>query len=105
MGIHSDKFGSSKILSLELLGECTRLAASTEAEVGQEQGGQRRKRCVYGHSEKKKKNSRGPQSVTTEGAPSILFNKDHFLGAVLLSFYLYACTYIADPHDSHFPSL
>lgn len=31
---------------------------------------------------KKKKNSRGPQSVTTEGAPSILFNRDHFLGAV-----------------------
>lgn len=105
MGIHSDKFGSSKILSLELLGECTWLAASTEAEVGQEQGGQRRKRCVYGHSEKKKKNSRGPQSVTTEGAPSILFNRDHFLGAVPLSFYLYVCTYVANPHDSHFPSL
>lgn len=32
-------------------------------------------------------------------------NKDHFFGAVLLSFYLYACTYTADSHDSHFPSL
>ena len=61
MGIHSDKFGSSKILSLELLGECTRLAASTEAEVGQEQGGQRRKRCVYGHSEKKKELTRATE--------------------------------------------
>ena len=61
--------------------------------------------CVWTQWKKKKKNSRGPQSVTTEGAPSILFNRDHVLGAVPLSFYLYVCTYVANPHDSHFPSL
>lgn len=79
-------------------------AASTEAEVGQEQGGQRRKRCVYGHSERKKELTRAT-GVATEGAPSILFNRDHFLGAVSLFFYLMRVHIVANPHDSHFPSL
>ena len=72
MGIHYDKFGSNKILSLELLRKCTRLVERTgwqkwdRREEDTEEGG-----MGYGHSTK----SRGPESVTLEGAPPVLFNR------------------------------
>lgn len=36
----------------------------------------------------KKELTRNPEVSTTEGAPSILFNRDHFLGVISLFFYL-----------------